>query len=291
MVPEESHKIMKPYTSLENEPGTITIKPSLGWSALNLSDLWKYRELLYFMVWRDIKVRYKQAVLGIAWAILLPVVNIIVFTFVFGYLFHQNQSGVSYPLLSAAGLLPWGLFSGALMRCSLSLVGNTNLITKVYFPRLVIPISSVLSGLVDFGISALIVLCLMIYYHTPLTWNLLWLLPLTLLVVITALSVGLWLAALNVQYRDVGHIVPVLVQIWMYASPVAYSAGLVTGSITRIVYGLNPMAGVIQGFRWAIMGSDPPGELFIMSIIMVVILFVSGLFYFRRMERTFADMI
>jgi lipopolysaccharide transport system permease protein len=258
---------------------------------LNLRALWKYRELLYFMVWRDIKVRYKQAVLGIAWAVLLPVVNIIVFTFVFGYLFQQNQSGVSYPLLSAAGLLPWGLFSGALMRSSMSLVGNTNLITKVYFPRLVIPISSVLSGLVDFGISALIVLGLMVYYHTPLTWNILWLLPLTLLVVITALSVGLWLAALNVQYRDVGHIVPVLVQIWMYASPVAYSAGLVTGNITRIVYGLNPMAGVIQGFRWAIMGSDPPGELFIMSIIMVIILFVSGLFYFRRMERTFADMI
>jgi lipopolysaccharide transport system permease protein len=282
---------MRPITSVENESNTITIRPSRGWASLNLRALWKYRELLYFMVWRDIKVRYKQAVLGIAWAVLLPVVNIIVFTFVFGYLFQQNQSGVSYPLLSAAGLLPWGLFSGALMRSSMSLVGNTNLITKVYFPRLVIPISSVLSGLVDFGISALIVLGLMVYYHTPLTWNILWLLPLTLLVVITALSVGLWLAALNVQYRDVGHIVPVLVQIWMYASPVAYSAGLVTGNITRIVYGLNPMAGVIQGFRWAIMGSDPPGELFIMSIIMVIILFVSGLFYFRRMERTFADMI
>lgn len=276
---------------MEIDSSTIIVKPSRGWAALNLRALWKYRELLYFMVWRDIKVRYKQAVLGIAWAILLPVVNIIIFTFVFGTLFHQNQSGVSYPLLSAAGLLPWGLFSGALMRCSMSLVGNTNLITKVYFPRLIIPISSVLSGLVDFGISALIVLGLMFYYHTPLTWNMLWLLPLTLLVVITALSVGLWLAALNVQYRDVGHIVPVLVQIWMYASPVAYSAGLVTGNITRIVYGLNPMAGVIQGFRWAIMGSDPPGVLFIMSIIMVIILFVSGLFYFRRMERTFADMI
>lgn len=282
---------MKSITPMEIDSSTIIVKPSRGWAALNLRALWKYRELLYFMVWRDIKVRYKQAVLGIAWAILLPVVNIIIFTFVFGTLFHQNQSGVSYPLLSAAGLLPWGLFSGALMRCSMSLVGNTNLITKVYFPRLIIPISSVLSGLVDFGISALIVLGLMFYYHTPLTWNMLWLLPLTLLVVITALSVGLWLAALNVQYRDVGHIVPVLVQIWMYASPVAYSAGLVTGNITRIVYGLNPMAGVIQGFRWAIMGSDPPGVLFIMSIIMVIILFVSGLFYFRRMERTFADMI
>jgi lipopolysaccharide transport system permease protein len=282
---------MKPIPPVENEPATIVVKPSRGWAALNLSALWKYRELLYFMVWRDIKVRYKQAVLGIAWAVLLPVINILVFTFVFGVLFHQNQTSANYPLLSATGLLPWGLFSGALMRCSISLVGNTNLITKVYFPRLIIPISSVLSGLVDFGISLLIVLILMIYYRTPLTWNLLWLLPLTLLVVITALSVGLWLAALNVQYRDVGHIVPVLIQIWMYASPVAYSAGLVTGSITRIVYGLNPMAGVIQSFRWAIIGSDPPGVLFIMSVVMVIILFVSGLFYFRRMERTFADTI
>jgi lipopolysaccharide transport system permease protein len=282
---------MKPILPMEHEPATIIVKPSRGWAALNLSDLWKYRELLYFMVWRDLKVRYKQAVLGIAWAVLLPVVNILVFSFVFGVLFHQNQGGVNYPLLSATGLLPWGLFSGALMRSSISLVGNTNLITKVYFPRLIIPISSVLSGLVDFGISFLIVLGLMIYYRTPLTWNLLWLLPLTLLVVITALSVGLWLAALNVQYRDVGHIVPVLIQIWLYASPVAYSAGLVTGRITRIVYGLNPMAGVIQSFRWAIIGSDPPGELFIMSVVVVIILFVSGLFYFRRMERTFADTI
>ena len=282
---------MTSTTSLATASDTIIVKPTRGWAALNLGALWKYRELLYFMVWRDIKVRYKQAVLGIAWAVLLPVVNIVVFTFVFGILFHQNQNNPNYPLLSAAGLLPWGLFSGALMRSSVSLVGNTNLITKVYFPRLVIPMASVLSGLVDFGISAVIVLCLMLYYHMPLTWNLLWLLPLTLLVVLTALSVGLWLAALNVQYRDVGHIVPVLIQVWMYASPVAYSAGLVTGRITRIVYGLNPMAGVIQSFRWAIMGSDPPGELFIVSVIMVILLFISGLFYFRRMERTFADTI
>jgi lipopolysaccharide transport system permease protein len=291
MVPQQQDEIMNRKASQKNETGMIVVKPTRGWAALNLGALWKYRELLYFMIWRDIKVRYKQAVLGIAWAVLLPVVNIVVFTFVFGNLFHQSQSNTNYPLLTAAGLLPWGLFSGALMRCSMSLVGNTNLITKVYFPRLIIPMSSVLSGLVDFGISALIVVCLMIYYHMPLTWNLLWLLPLTLLVIITALSVGLWLAALNVQYRDVGHIVPVLIQIWMYASPVAYSAGLVTGNLTRIVYGLNPMAGVIQSFRWAIMGSDPPGILFITSIIMVIILFVSGLFYFRRMERTFADTI
>ncbi|MGD0611159.1 MAG: ABC transporter permease [Anaerolineales bacterium] len=275
---------------VKNEPPMLTFRASRGWTALNLRDLWTYRELLYFLVWRDIKVRYKQAVLGVAWAVLMPVVNIVIFSFVFGYLFHQNQGGVNYPLLSAAGLLPWGLFSGALGRCSSSLVGNTNLITKVYFPRLIIPIASVLSGLVDFGISFLIVLSLMLFYRFPITWNMLWLLPLTVLVVITALAVGLWLSALNVLYRDVGYIVPFLITTWMYVSPVAYSAGLIQGR-TRIIYGLNPMAGVIQGFRWAIMGSNPPDVLFVVSIIMVTVLFISGLFYFRRMERTFADTI
>jgi lipopolysaccharide transport system permease protein len=274
----------------KHEIPLLVIRPSRGWSALNLRDLWAYRELMYFMVWRDVKVRYKQAVLGVAWAVFMPVINIVIFTFVFGILFRLNQSVPNYPLLSAAGLLPWGLFAGALTRSSGSLVGNTNLITKVYFPRLIIPISSVLSGLIDFGISFLIVLCLMIYYRMPFTWNMLWLIPLTVLVLITALSVGLWLSALNVQYRDVGHLIPFLITTWMYASPVAYSAGLVTGRM-RIVYGLNPMAGVIQGFRWAIMGGDPPGELFVVAIVIVAILFVSGLFYFRRMERTFADTI
>jgi lipopolysaccharide transport system permease protein len=274
-----------------NDPDIIIVRPSRGWSALNLPELWKYRELLYFMVWRDIKVRYKQAVLGVAWAILLPVVNILIFTFVFGVLFKQNQTVANYPLLAATGQLPWGLFAAALGRCSVSLVGNSNLLTKVYFPRLIIPISSVLSGLVDFSISFLIVLGLMFYYHTSFSWKLLWLIPLTLLVVLTSLSVGLWLSALNVRYRDVQQIVPFLIQIWMYASPVAYSAGLVTGRFTRIIYGLNPMAGIIQGFRWAMIHGDPPGELFIISVVMVLIFFVSGLFYFRRMERTFADTI
>jgi lipopolysaccharide transport system permease protein len=273
-----------------NEPDTLVIRASKGWAALNLRDLWKYRELLYFLVWRDVKVRYKQAILGILWAVLVPVVNIVVFSFVFGILFHQNQTVPNYPLLAATGQLPWGLFAGALGRCSLSLVGSSNLITKVYFPRLAIPIASVLSGLVDFGIAFLIVMGFMVYYHTPLTWNLLWLIPLTLMVLLTSLAVGLWLAALNVRYRDVQHIVPFLIQIWMYASPVAYSTSLVMGK-TRLIYGLNPMAGVIQGFRWALINGDPPGELFIISIVMVLILLISGLFYFRRMERTFADMI
>ena len=275
----------------KNQMPTLVIRPSRGWSALNLRDLWTYRELMYFMVWRDIKVRYKQAVLGVAWALLMPVINILIFTFVFGILFHLYDSNPNYPLLSAVGLLPWGLFASSLGRCSVSLVSNTNLITKVYFPRLIIPVASVLGGLVDFSISFLIVTLLMVYYHASFTWTMLWLIPLTLLVILTSMSVGLWLAALNVQYRDIQQIVPFLIQAWMYASPVAYSASMVTGRITTIVYGLNPMAGVIQGFRWAIMGGSPPGELFIVSIIVVALLFVSGLYYFRRMERTFADTI
>ncbi|HEY3344611.1 MAG TPA: ABC transporter permease [Anaerolineaceae bacterium] len=269
----------------------IYLRPRRGWTDLNLREMWRYRELLYFLTWRDIKVRYKQAALGVAWAVIQPLVNIVIFTFIFGGLFGLSKGGVNYPLLSAAGLLPWNLFASALQRSSISLVGNSNLLTKVYFPRLIIPISSVLSGLVDFAISFLVVLGLMIYYQAPLTWNLLWLLPLTLLVLITGLAVGLWLSALNVQYRDVQQMVPFLITTWMYASPVAYSANLVTGQTMRIIYGLNPMAGVIQSFRWAIMGDPPPGELFIASIVMVVVLFVTGLFYFRRMEKTFADLV
>jgi lipopolysaccharide transport system permease protein len=268
----------------------IYLRPRRGWTDLNLREMWRYRELLYFLTWRDIKVRYKQAALGVGWAVIQPVVNIVIFTFIFGQLFGLGKD-VNYPLLSAAGLLPWGLFAAALQRSSISLVGNSNLLTKVYFPRLIIPISSVLSGLVDFSISFLVLLGLMIYYQASFSWNMLWLIPLTLLVLVTGLSVGLWLSALNVQYRDIQQMVPFLITTWMYASPVAYSANLVTGQTTRIIYGLNPMAGVIQGFRWAIMGGPPPGELFIVSVVMVVILFVTGLYYFRRMEKNFADLV
>ena len=258
---------------------------------LNLREMWHYRELLYFLTWRDIKVRYKQAALGISWAVIQPVVNIVIFTFVFGGLFGLNKTGVNYPLLSAIGLLAWGLFASALQRSSISLVGNANLLTKVYFPRLIIPISSVLTGLVDFMISFVIVMALVIYYQQPLTWHMLWLFPLTILDLIIGLSVGLWLSALNVQYRDVQQAVPFLIATWMYASPVAYSADMVTGQVARVIYGLNPMAGVIEGFRWAIMGGQRPGDLFIISVIMVVVLFITGLFYFRRMEKSFADVV
>jgi lipopolysaccharide transport system permease protein len=277
--------------STETEVPVVYLRPPKGWSALNLRDLWFYRELIYFMTWRDIKVRYKQAFLGISWAILNPVLTMVIFSVIFGNLAKLPSEGIPYPLFSFAGLLPWNLFAMALQRSSTSLVSNSNLLTKIYFPRLVIPFSSVLAALVDFGLSFLVMLGLMVYYHVWPTWNMLWLVPLALLAITTAMSVGIWLSAFNVQYRDVQQMVPFLINAWMYASPVAYSAGLIPAGKWQIIYGLNPMAGVIQGFRWALLGGNPPDKLLVVSIVVVILLLISGLFYFRRMERTFADTI
>jgi lipopolysaccharide transport system permease protein len=256
-----------------------------------LKDLWLYRELVYFLTWRDIKVRYKQAALGILWAILQPLLTMIIFSFIFGNLAKLPSDGIPYPLFSYAAVLPWQLFASALQRSSVSLVGNANLLTKIYFPRLIIPFSAVMASLVDFGIAFLVMICLMIYYQVWPTIMMLWIIPLSLLALITALAVSLWLSALNVLYRDVQHMIPFLIQFWMYASPVAYSANLIPTGAWRIVYGLNPMAGVIQGFRWALLGAQPPDILLVVSIVIVLILLVSGLFYFRRMEKTFADRV
>lgn len=272
------------------------LRPARGWIALNLSALWAYRELVYFLTWRDIKVRYKQASLGIAWAIIQPIVHMVIFTVIFGGLVGvKTDSGIPqawYPIFSFAALLPWQLFQGALQRSGISLVGNANLLTKVYFPRLIIPFSAVAAGLIDFFFSFVVLVGLMIYYKVPFTWNLLWLPLLVLLALITALAVGLWLAALNVQYRDVQHMIPFLLQAWMYASPVVYSVDLIPAEGPwRLLYGLNPMTGVIQGFRWALLGGNPPDLLMVVSVVMVIILLISGLFYFRRMERNFADMV
>jgi len=269
----------------------IQIRPTKGWTALNLKDLWLYRELIYFLTWRDIKVRYKQAVLGIAWAILQPLLTMVIFSFIFGNLAKLPSDGIPYPLFSYAAVLPWQLFSSALHRSSVSLVGNANLLTKVYFPRLIIPFSAVLASLVDFGIAFLVMIGLMVYYQVWPTLMILWIIPLTLLALLTALAVSLWLSALNVLYRDVQHMIPFLTQFWMYASPVAYSADLIPTGPWRIIYGLNPLAGVIQGFRWALLGAQPPDILLAISIAIVLILLVSGLFYFRRMEKTFADRV
>jgi lipopolysaccharide transport system permease protein len=283
--------------TVRSEQTAITyLRPARGWMPLNLSALWAYRELIYFLTWRDIKVRYKQAAMGIGWAILRPVLNMVIFTVIFGRLANlQPDQGISadlYPIFSFAALLPMQLFQGALQRSSVSLVQNANLLTKVYFPRLIIPFSATAAGLVDFFFASLVLIGLMIFYRVPITWNVLWLAPLVLLALLAALAVGLWLSALNVQYRDVQHMVPFLIQAWMYASPVAYSLDVIPSTGPwRVIYALNPMAGVIQGFRWALLGANPPDAILWVSVAVVLALLVSGLYYFRHMERTFADMV
>ncbi len=277
-------------------PSLTYLRPARGWIPLNLSALWAYRELVYFLTWRDIKVRYKQAALGIGWAVLQPVLHMVIFTVIFWRLAGlKPDAGISetlYPVFSFAALLPMQLFQGALQRASVSLVQNANLLTKVYFPRLIIPLSAAAAGLVDFFFAFLVLVALMVYYQVQFTWNLLWLLPLVILALLAALAVGLWLAALNVQYRDVQQMVPFLVQAWMYASPVAYSIDVIPAEGPwRLIYALNPMAGVIQGFRWALLGATPPDRILWVSVGVVAVLLVSGLFYFRHMERTFADMV
>jgi lipopolysaccharide transport system permease protein len=266
-------------------------EPTHGWLSLRLGELWQYRELLYFLTWRDVKIRYKQTALGVAWAVLQPLITMVIFSVIFGQLAKLPSDGIPYPAFSYAALLPWGLFSGALQRAGTSLVANSSLITKVYFPRLVIPISAVAAGLVDFVISFVVLLGLMLYYKITPTWMILTIPLFVLLAILTALAVSLWLSALNVQYRDVQHMIPFLIQAWMYASPVAYSAGLIPTGPWRIIYGLNPMAGVIQGFRWALLRGNPPDELMAVSVVIVLLLLVSGLYYFRGMEKTFADVV
>jgi lipopolysaccharide transport system permease protein len=269
------------------------IRPGRGWVALHLGELWEYRELLYFLIWRDVKVRYKQAVLGVAWAVLQPLLTMVVFDLVFNRLIgvpYRAVAGVPYTLFTYAALLPWQLFSGSLQRSGTSLVGNANLLTKVYFPRLVIPLSAVLAGLVDFAVAFVVFLVLMAGYHHLPTVNVLWLPLLTLLALATALAFGLWLSALNVLYRDVQYVIPFLVQLWLFVSPVAYEPTALGGA-WAVLYSLNPMAGVIQGFRWALLGGPAPDTGLLVSSTMVAVLLVSGLFYFRRMERVFADVV
>ncbi len=275
----------------EQQSPTIILKPSRGWLSVDFEELWRYRELIFFLTWRDIKVRYKQAVLGIAWAILQPFLTMLIFTVIFGILLKTPSQDLPYPLFALSALLPWQLFATALQRSSVSLVGNANLITKIYFPRLAIPLSSVVAALVDFGVSFIVLLIVMAYYQYWPTWNILWLPPIILLALLAALSVGLWLSALNVQYRDIQHMVPFIIQVWMYASPIVYPVETIPEGLGRWLYGLNPMVGVIQGFRWALLGGDPPDVTTLISVVMVLVLLISGLYYFRRMEKTFADIV
>ncbi len=274
-----------------HELDTLIIRPSQGWVALRLGDLWKYRELLYFLIWRDIKVRYKQTVLGAMWAILQPFMTMVVFSIFFGQLARVPSDGFPYPIFAYTALLPWQLFSHALTESGNSLVANQHLITKVYFPRLVIPLSAVLAGLVDFGIAFVVLLAMMSYYGIVPTIAIITLPFFLLLALATALAVGLWLSALNVQYRDVRYTLPFLAQFWMFATPIAYPSSLVPEP-WRVWYGLNPMAGVVEGFRWALLGQSGSGSpLVIVSSLVVALLLVGGLIYFRRMEKNFADVV
>ena len=276
---------------MEDSSAVLTIEPSTGFLRLDLREVWRYRELLYFLVWRDIKVRYKQTALGAAWAVIQPVMTMIVFSVFFGRLAKVPSDGVPYPVFAFTALLPWQLFAFALTESSNSLVGSQNLITKVYFPRLVIPLSSVLAGIVDFAIAFVVLLGMMWYYGIRPTAAVAWLPLFVVFAVVTALSVGLWLSALNVKYRDVRYTIPFLTQFWMFATPVAYPSSLVPQP-WRAWFGLNPMAGVVEGFRWAMLGkSAGPGGLLWVSVAAVILLFVGGLFYFRRTEATFADIV
>ncbi|MFN2159903.1 MAG: ABC transporter permease [Anaerolineales bacterium] len=291
---------MRPTSvSTDQQDEVIFLSPSSGWTSLKLLDIWRYRELVFFLIWRDIKVRYKQTALGAAWAIIQPFFTMVVFTIFFGNLAKVPSDGVPYPIFSFTGLLPWGLFTKALSDAGRSMIANRSMITKVYFPRLVIPLASVLSGLVDFGIGFVVLIGMILYYNflpgsetqvIP-TIAVLTLPFFILLALITALGVGLWLSALNVIYRDINYIIPFLTQFWLFVTPIAYPSSLVPEQ-WRWLYALNPMTGVVEGFRWALLGVETaPGPMLAVSTTISILVLISGLFYFRRMERTFADMV
>jgi lipopolysaccharide transport system permease protein len=274
---------------------TIVIEPRRGLAALKLGDVWEYRELLYFLVWRDVKVRYKQTVLGVLWVVLQPLASMTVFTVLFGILLKVPTGGAPYPVFAYAGLLPWNYFSSALSRSSGSVVGSAHLVSKVYFPRLIIPLAGVLAGLVDFAVSFVVLLVVMLLFGILPTAGVILLPALVLLALVTALGFGLWLSALHVRYRDVGYLIPFMAQIWMYLTPVVYGSSIVPERY-RFLLSLNPMTGVVEGFRWALLGqSFGNGQfspwLFAVSVIIALLVLVSGAFYFRTTERDFADVI
>ena len=272
-------------------PPALDITPPGRWWALPLAELWEHRELIYFFVWREIKIRYKQTAIGAAWAVLQPFLSMLIFTLFFGRLAHLPSEGIPYPIFYYSALLPWMYFSNSLQNSTSAIVQNQSMITKVYFPRLALPLSAVLSGLVDFAIGFLMFIVLMIYYHVRPGIPLLFFPFFLLLAVLAAAGMGLWLGAMNALYRDVRYVVPFLVQFWLFASPVAYPASLVPAK-WRWLYGLNPMAGVIEGFRWSLSGRGaPPTRLILVSVVIVVAVLVSGLFYFQRMEATIADVV
>jgi lipopolysaccharide transport system permease protein len=281
----------EPLRPASSDMPVLYIRPARGRMPLELGELWAYRELLYFLTWRDIKVRYKQTVLGAAWAIIQPFFMMVVFSLFFGRLAGVPSDGVPYPVFTFCALLPWQLFAHALAESSNSLVANERLISKVYFPRLVVPIAAVFGGLIDFAIAFVILLGMMAYYGIVPTLAILTLPLFILLAVLTALGVGLWLSALNVKYRDVRYTIVFMTQLWFFLTPVVYPSSIVPQR-WRVLYGLNPMAGVVEGFRWALLGkSESPGGLLAVSVVAVILILVGGLYYFRRMESTFADVV
>ena len=292
----EAHSAIKNQIQFEDwrdAEGTrvLRIEASKGWVPLKVSELWEYRELIYFLIWGNVKIRYKQTVLGAAWAIIQPFMTMLVFSLFFGKLAKVPSDNVPYPLFSFAALVPWTFFSNSLRLASNSLIGSAHLITKVYFPRLAIPISTVLSGVVDFAIAFLMLLLMTLYYGIIPTERMIWLPLFFLLALVTSLGTSLWLSALSVEYRDVQHVMPFVLQFWLFATPIAYSSSMLSEP-WRTLYGLNPMVGVVEGFRWALLGIHTgPGPIIIISSVAAMITLVTGAFYFRRMERTFADMV
>ncbi len=270
---------------------TVRIRPSKGWVSLKLGDLWESRELLYFLIWRDIKVRYKQTALGASWAIIQPVMTMVVFSLFFGKLGKIPSDGIPYPIFAFTALVPWTFFANGLTHGSNSMVGSANLIKKVYFPRLAIPIASVASGVVDFAIAFAVLLLMMLYYGIFPTARVFWLPAFLLLALVTSLGVSLWLSAMNVQYRDIKYVVPFITQFWLFATPIAYPSSLLPQP-WRTLYAINPMVGVVEGFRWALLGSTArPGVMIAVSSTAAIIILISGAYYFRRMEKTFADIV
>jgi lipopolysaccharide transport system permease protein len=272
-------------------PETLILKPSRGWAALNLGDLWRYRELAFFLTWRDVKVRYQQTILGASWAVIQPLMQMVLFNFLFGQLADISTGEIPRPIFTFSALLPWNLFSKALTDASRSLVTNRNMITKVYFPRLVVPLASILSGVVDFAIAFVILVGMMFYYQVSVPASI-WAVPLFLLLgLMTALGIGLWFSAWNLHYRDVGYFIPFLTQFWMLATPIAYPMSEIPANL-QTLYSLNPMVGVVEGFRWALLGTTTIStEMLTLSVGVGLICLITGIFYFRRMERTFADMV
>lgn len=266
------------------------IRPSRGWARLQLDELWEYRELLYFLAWRDIKVRYKQTALGATWAVIQPFLTMVAFSVFFGNLAKVPSDGVPYPIFSYVALLPWTLFTYALTQSSNSLVGNANLLSKVYFPRLVVPLASVVGGVLDFGVSFVVLVGMMVFYRMPPSPAVVLLPVLLLLTMLAALGAGVWLSALNVEYRDVRYVIPFLTQFWLFITPVAYPSSLLAEP-WRTLLGINPMAGVIEAFRWALLGTALPGAMLLLSVGVSLLVLVTGAFYFRRMEKSFADVV